>query len=121
MGLSASAPWLRYYGNTPVSLDYPHKTMYQLVADAAKKYPKTPAYVFYGKETSYASFMRRIDAAAKGLIHMGIRKAKVLQLLDQHAGQVKLAGGGGVGIAYGVRGGIHLNVIQQTFIGAHKI
>ena len=74
MGLSASAPWLRYYGNTPVSLDYPHKTMYQLVADAAKKYPKTPAYVFYGKETSYASFMRRIDAAAKGLIHMGIRK-----------------------------------------------
>ena len=55
------------------------------------------------------------------LIHMGIRKAKVLQLLDQHAGQVKLAGGGGVGIAYGVRGGIHLNVIQQTFISAHKI
>ena len=74
MGLSASAPWLRYYGNTPVSLDYPQETMYQLVADAAKKYPKTPAYVFYGKETSYASFMRRIDAAAKGLIHMGIRK-----------------------------------------------
>ena len=69
MGLSASAPWLRYYGNTPVSLDYPHKTMYQLVADAAKKYPKTPAYVFYGKETSYAGLMGRIVAAGTGRSH----------------------------------------------------
>ena len=74
MGLSASAPWLRYYGNTPASLDYPQKTMCQLVAAAAKKYPKNAAYSFYGKETSYADFMRRIDAAAKGLAHMGIRK-----------------------------------------------
>ena len=74
MGLSASAPWLRYYGNTPASLDYPQMTMYQLVAAAAKKYPKSAAYSFYGRETSYAAFLRRIDAAAKGLTHMGIRK-----------------------------------------------
>ena len=90
MGLSASAPWLRYYGNTPVSLDYPHKTMYQLVADAAKKYPKTPAYVFYGKETSYASFMRRIDAAAKGLIHMGIRKGDIVTVTCEGPSEVEL-------------------------------
>ena len=35
MGLSASAPWLKYYGNTPASLEYPHKTMYEMVAAAA--------------------------------------------------------------------------------------
>ena len=74
MGLSASAPWLKYYGNTPASLDYPHKTMYQMVAAAGKKYPKTPAYVFFGRETTYAAFLQRIEAAAKGLYHMGIRK-----------------------------------------------
>ena len=74
MGLSASAPWLAYYGNTPASLDYPHKTMYQMVALAAKRYPDNAAYVFMGKETTYKAFMKRIDAAARGLVHMGIGK-----------------------------------------------
>ena len=74
MGLSASAPWLAYYGNTPASLDYPHKTMYQMVALAARKYPDNAAYVFMGKETTYKAFMKRIDAAARGLVHMGIGK-----------------------------------------------
>lgn len=74
MGLSSSAPWLSFYGNTPASLEYPHKTMYQMVAAAAKKNPKHVAYVFMGKETRYSEFMKRIDAAAKGLYQMGIRK-----------------------------------------------
>ena len=74
MGLSASAPWLAYYGTTPASLDYPHKTMYQLLAAAAKQYPDSPAYIFQGKQTTYEAFMKRIEAAAKGLYHMGIRK-----------------------------------------------
>ncbi len=74
MGLSASAPWLAFYGNTPASLDYPHKTMYEMVAEAARKYPSNIAYQFMGKKTGYAAFIRRIEAAAKGLYHMGIRK-----------------------------------------------
>ena len=74
MALSSTAPWTAYYGNTPATLDYPHKTMYQLLFDAAMKYPNNTAYVFMGKKTSYAAFMKRIEAAAKGLYHMGIRK-----------------------------------------------
>ena len=74
MNLSSTAPWLRYYGKTPASLEYPHKTMYQMVASAAKRYPDKAAYVFMGKKTSYQEFMNRIDAAARGLYAMGIRK-----------------------------------------------
>ena len=74
MGLSSSSPWLKYYGNTPASLDYPHLTMYQMVAQAAKRKPNNTAYVFMGKKTSYQEFMQRIEAAAKGLYKMGIRK-----------------------------------------------
>ena len=74
MGISASAPWTKYYGTTPVSLDYPHKTMYQLLAETAARYPDSTAYIFQGKKTSYSEFMKRIDAAARGLYHMGIRK-----------------------------------------------
>ena len=74
MAISATAPWLSYYGNTPASLDYPHKTMYQLLSQTAKQYPDATAYIFMGKKTSYAAFMKRIEAAAKGLVNMGIRK-----------------------------------------------
>ena len=74
MGISSSAPWLKYYGNTPATLDYPHKTMYQMLAATAKQYPNATAYIFQGKETTYSAFMKRIEAAAKGLVAMGIRK-----------------------------------------------
>ena len=74
MGLSASAPWRKYYGATPASLEYPHKTMYEMIASAAKRKPDHVAYIFMGKKTTYSEFMKRIDAAAKGLYKMGIRK-----------------------------------------------
>lgn len=70
MGLSAAAPWLKYYGNTPASLEYPHKTMYEMVEAAAKRHPNHVAYVFMGKKTTYTEFMKRIQAAAQGLYKM---------------------------------------------------
>ena len=74
MSLSASAPWLAYYGNTPHSIVYPDKTMYEMVVDTAMQYPDHAAYVFMGKKTSYAAFLKRIEAGAKALWSMGIRK-----------------------------------------------
>ena len=74
MGLSASAPWLAYYGKTPASLDYPHLTMYQLLRETARKYPESNAYIFMGKKTTYARFLAQIDAAARGLTKLGIRR-----------------------------------------------
>ena len=74
MSLSASAPWLKYYDTTPATLNYPHLTMYQMVAAAAKAYPNNTAYIFMGKETKFSAFHDRILAAAKGLYAMGIRK-----------------------------------------------
>ena len=74
MSISASAPWLAYYGSTPASIDYPDQTMYQLLAETAAKYPGQTAYIFQGKKTTFAQFMTRIDAAAKGLTAIGIAK-----------------------------------------------
>ena len=74
MGLSGSAPWVKFYGNTPASIDYPHTTMYQQLAATAKRYPDNIAYNFMGKETTFKTFMGRIEAAAKGLHAMGLRR-----------------------------------------------
>ncbi len=74
MSLSASAPWLAYYGTTPASLDYPDLTMYQAVVRAAEKSENACAYLFMGKKTAYKDFLLGIEAAAKGLVAMGIGK-----------------------------------------------
>ena len=72
MGISSSAPWLRYYDTTPAYLDYPKKTVYEMVRAAADKYPKNVAYEFMGKKTTFAEFMERIDRTAKAYLAMGI-------------------------------------------------
>ncbi len=87
MGLSATAPWLAFYGSTSASIDYPHKTMQQMVCDTAKQYPDRIAYSFMGKETSYAAFAGRIEAAARGLYHMGIRKGDRVTICMPNAPQ----------------------------------
>ena len=74
MGLSASAPWLAFYDITPATLQYPDLTMYQMVAAAAKTWPDNTAYIFMGKTTKFSAFLDRIEAAAKGLYALGIRK-----------------------------------------------
>ena len=53
-------------------LVYPERTMFQMIEQVAKEYPGEPAYEFYGKKTSFGSFVRRIEAAAKGLKALGI-------------------------------------------------
>ena len=72
MTISATAPWLAYYGATPAHLDYPDQTMYQLLHRTALRYPNYIAYQFQGKKTTYREFMARIDAAARGLTALGI-------------------------------------------------
>ena len=74
MDLSAAKPWLKFYGKTPAKLNYPSATTYQMIAAVAQTYPDNIAYIFMGKQTKYSAFLSRVDAAARGLYNMGIRK-----------------------------------------------
>ena len=74
MGLSAQAPWLRFYGDMPAHLDYPRLTIYQLVRQMARSHPGLVAYEFMNKETTFAQFMHRIDRTARALVALGIGK-----------------------------------------------
>lgn len=74
MSISSSAPWLKYYGSVPHHLEYPKKTIYQMVRDTAEKYPKNFAYEFMGKKTTYAQFLQNIDMVARAFLAIGIRK-----------------------------------------------
>ena len=54
-------------------LEYPELTMFQMVQRIAKQYPGEPAYEFYGRRTSYAAFIKRIERTARAFIAMGIQ------------------------------------------------
>lgn len=69
-----SAPWLKYYGNTPHTIEYPDKTMFQMIEETARRYPQSIAYEFMGKKTDFRSFVSRILATAQALLAFGIRK-----------------------------------------------
>ena len=74
MSLSASAPWLNFYGGMPKTIQYPKKTIFEMVQDAAAKHPNNVAYEFQGKKTTYREFIPRIELTAKALLAAGIRK-----------------------------------------------
>ena len=81
MGLSSSAPWTAFYGSTPASLDYPEKTMYEMLRDAAETYPDNIAYIFQGKQTTYRAFLQRIEDAARDTAEF-LSKLRDMQIID---------------------------------------
>lgn len=54
-------------------LEYPELTMFQMVKQIAERYPKEPAYEFYGSQTTYQAFVRRIERTARAFLAMGIQ------------------------------------------------
>ena len=55
-------------------LEYPSLTMYQMIEKIAGACSEEPAYVFYGKKTTYSRFLSRIDRAARAFTASGIQR-----------------------------------------------
>ena len=72
--MTNNAPWLKFYGDIPHSIDYPDYTMYEMVEETAKKYSDEYVYEFMGKKTKYCEFLEKIDEVAKAFTAMGIVK-----------------------------------------------
>ena len=61
-------------------LDYPQKTMFQMIQDTARKYPDSIAYEFMGKKTKYRDFISKIELTAKALTSIGIREGDAVTI-----------------------------------------
>ena len=55
-------------------LEYPEKTMFQMVMQKAEEFPDAPAIEFYKKKISYAQFIERIERCARAFRAIGIGK-----------------------------------------------
>lgn len=73
-------PWLKYYGDIPPTLEYPEKTMYEMVRHAAARYPDYIAYDFMGTRSSYARLLADIDKVADALVSRGLKKGDTVTI-----------------------------------------
>lgn len=66
-------PWLKFYNkNTPTSLVYPDKTIYEMLLDAAEKNPDNVALEFMGKKIKFRKLIYEVDNCAKTLLEIGV-------------------------------------------------
>lgn len=70
--MDSSAPWLKHYGEVPHHLDYPEGSMYDLMAETARRYPGYTAYSFMGRKTDFAKMISRIHLCARAFRAQGI-------------------------------------------------
>ncbi len=72
-----NAPWLKYFGDMPETLEYPQGSMYESLKHSFEtnihgNCYKNNAYEFQGKGTSYPQFFKKIDRVARAFNAIGI-------------------------------------------------
>ena len=86
------APWLKYYGEIPETLDYPQGSMYEAIKFAVDTHYnencyKNNAYEFQGKGTSFPAFLKKINATAKAFKAIGINEGDKVTICMPNAPQ----------------------------------
>jgi long-chain acyl-CoA synthetase len=67
-------PWLKFYGSTPETIDYPDLSMYEFLNSTAKRFSDYTAYEFMNRGTTYKEMMDRIDHVSACFYELGVRK-----------------------------------------------
>lgn len=73
--------WIKNYDNGfPGSMNYPDKTMYELLADSADQYPDYTACSFLGTDISFSQLLELVELIVSDLKVKGIRKGEVVTI-----------------------------------------
>jgi long-chain acyl-CoA synthetase len=85
-------PWLKFYNSgTPYEVDIPLKSLPQAFDEAAAKWKKKTAVVFYGQKISYAELRDHVDRLACALADLGIKKGDTVAILMLNSPQYFIA------------------------------
>ncbi|MBK9944038.1 MAG: long-chain fatty acid--CoA ligase [Kouleothrix sp.] len=75
-------PWLAHYdAGVPHTIDVPPIALPELLASAAREFPRAPATLFYGAELSYAELDRLATRCAAGLRAAGVQPGERVALV----------------------------------------
>ena len=71
-------PWLKHYGETPASIDYPDLSMYGLFKKDSEQHPLVSALIFFGKKTSRFDLNKKIVNISRKFAEIGIKKGDMV-------------------------------------------
>ena len=64
--------WLRYYGEMPENLEYHQGSIYDMLYDAIRAYPKSLAMEYFDVELTYRDLSERIEEVAQALLGLDV-------------------------------------------------
>lgn len=71
---TVKAPWLTYYKENELNLDYPDESIFSFLQNAIMKHPKNISYEYFGTKRTGEMFLREIEYCAKAFLAMGIKE-----------------------------------------------
>ena len=72
---SRARPWLAHYDEwVPSTLNYPHRSLYEILQTTAGEVPDATATIFLGASLTYSEIKRQTDKLAAALHKLGIKK-----------------------------------------------
>lgn len=87
-----SFPWRRsYQPGVPGDLNIPDIPVTQLLDDAAERYPRRPALIFFGREICYRDLRDAVDRFADGLHRLGVQPGDRVALILPNCPQLVIA------------------------------
>jgi long-chain acyl-CoA synthetase len=85
-------PWRRRYpAGVPGELDIPDVPVTRLLDDAADRYPRKPALIFFGRRLSYRELREAADRFADGLHRLGVQPGDRVALILPNCPQMVIA------------------------------
>ena len=64
--------WLQYYGEMPEHLEYHQGSIYDMLYDAIRAYPKVPAMEYFDVQLTYRDLSERIEEVAQALLGLDV-------------------------------------------------
>ncbi|HSO26717.1 MAG TPA: long-chain fatty acid--CoA ligase [Anaerolineales bacterium] len=85
-------PWLdRYDEGVPKTIEYPSIPVFDLLTEAARKYPDAPCTIFKGAKISFREMDAITDRLAAGLAELGVKKGDRVGLFMPNTPQFVMA------------------------------
>ena len=84
--------WLKSYEHgVPASINYPNISLPQLLFETVRRYPKSPALIYYGKTITYEQLDLLSNRLANALIELGVQKGDRVAIMLPNIPQCVIA------------------------------
>lgn len=84
-------PWSKYYTEEEMNIEIQNISIYEQVKRSAIKYPNNIAYEYFGKRTTYKTFLSQIDKAAISFRNLGVKKGNIVTLCMPNVPEVLIS------------------------------